>query len=165
MSDKKSPQELQQLRQAFSLLGGISVRDDKGLPRLIYLEKGKEKVARRAIAQLLASEGPLDGLLRHMLAGLFDRDFFLHPYPGADGALKFPQEREIRFSKASRRSIDRNRRLFIGFELWKKMGRPKEPPARSVQAKACAALAEIYDLDVSTIGKAYRYLLRTKWVD
>jgi hypothetical protein len=57
---------------AYMLLVGDTVRDEKGRLTKLYLNGDAEIEARRALARLLRNGKPLDSLLRHMLACLFD---------------------------------------------------------------------------------------------
>ena len=64
------------LQLAWMLLGGYVDVDHRGRCRSRYLKKGSQEEvdARRAIARLLRSNGPLDRQLRTNLANLFDPD-------------------------------------------------------------------------------------------
>ena len=64
------------LQLAWMLLGGYVDVDHRGRRRSRYLKEGSQEEvdARRAIARLLRSNGPLDRQLRTALAGLFDPD-------------------------------------------------------------------------------------------
>jgi hypothetical protein len=147
---------------AYRLLKGTASRDENGLPRQKYLEENslEEKAGRRALALLLGSDKPLDGLIRRQLAALFDPAF--RP---KDEENKAP-ERRIEFTQPSRRAVEHNRRLFIGFQLWLKMGMPKKDDVldRGTKARATKELSARYQIDESTIGKAYKYAMTTRWI-
>ena len=59
---------------ALHLLHGRIEEDAGGRLRSVYLKEGtaRERAARRALANLLRSKGPLDEQIRFWLAGLFD---------------------------------------------------------------------------------------------
>jgi hypothetical protein len=163
----EEPSEEKLVAAAYALLKGIPSRDSNGLPRQKYLEADsrEEKEARRAMAILLASDKPLDGLVRRLLAGLFDPEFeySIRPKEEKNKAV----ERRIVFTQPGRRAVEHNRRLRIGFELWCAMGEPKkgEKPKRGVQAKAIEKLQLAYpSLDEKTIRDAYEYAKKTRWV-
>jgi hypothetical protein len=153
------------VRQAYDLLGGVDARDSKGLPRQAYLQGKEEKLARRALALLLLSDKPLDSMIRRQLAGLFDSDFEYSTRPNDEKNKAV--ERRIVFTRPSRRAIEHNRRLQLGFELWLRMGRPKkdEKLKRGAQTKAVEEMQGHYQsLDRKTITGAYEYAIKTKWV-
>jgi hypothetical protein len=141
-------QEENDVRLAYILLGGCAPKDKKGLPVQKYLRAGssEELECRRALARLLSSPKPLDSLVRQLLAGLFDPTFAVKI-----GRDKFPIDRQIRFTTASRRSREGQKRLQIGHEIKKELEslrqQAKKPNARKVTAavKAVAKAREISD--------------------
>jgi hypothetical protein len=155
------------IKLAYALLDGIPRRDKKGLPVQDYLKGVEEKAARQALARLLASEEPLDSLVRRLLAGLFDHDFRLPMVSGAPETRKFAADRLIIFKRVSRRNAEDRRRLMLGIEFWKAMGSPQkgEKIARGIQAKALEAVAEKFKVDDKTIRNAWKFVQTTPWID
>jgi hypothetical protein len=155
------------VRLAYALLGGIPSQDDKGLPKQKYIEENSpaEKAAREALATLLVSDKPLDSLVRYLLAGLFDPRFHYSTRPRHD-KNKYEAERQLRFTKQSRRSVEHNRRLKIGYELWLRMGKPKKDAVldRGTKTRAIEELIEAYRVDEKTIRDSYDYALKTGWI-
>jgi hypothetical protein len=152
---------------AYALLAGIAEHDEHRLPNQKYLEalSPEERAARRALAMLLASDNPLDSLIRRLLAGLFDPTFEFSTRPKGKNAKAV--ERRLEFTQPSRRAVEHNRRLQIGFELWCAMGKPKigAVPKRGTKASAIGKLVEKYGIDEKTIRDAYKYATRTLWID
>jgi hypothetical protein len=166
MGYDRESQEFKDLCAAYALLEGIDARDSSGLPRQEYLSEGSEdeKAARTSIARLLASDQPLDGLLRRLLAGLFDNSFCFSTRPSPDG-IKFPADRLITFTRQSRRNVEHNRRLFLGFEMLTAMGFPKDLDnvPRGVQAKALREIRSKYNVTDRTAREALQYVRKAGW--
>jgi hypothetical protein len=90
------------VKAAYTLLVGDTVRDEKGRLTKLYLNGDAEIEARRALARLLRNRKPLDSLLRHMLACLFDS----RPTgdPAVDALLDTnPIERQLVFTRGEGR--------------------------------------------------------------
>lgn len=60
------------LLRAYLLLAGDMVKRENGLLEKRYLKGREELEPRKAIARLLRSGEPVDSMLRHLLAALFD---------------------------------------------------------------------------------------------
>jgi hypothetical protein len=150
----------------YDLLGGVGSRDAKGLPRQKYLKENspEEKHARRALAMLLASDEPLDPLVRRLLAGLIDSEFEYSTRPKAEKDKAV--ERRIVFTQPSRRAVEHNRRLQVGFEFWLEMGKPKpgENLSRGKKAAAIRKIMDKYEVSSKMITDAYSYAMKTGWV-
>ena len=109
--------ELRDLEAGYTLLVGDTARDKKGRLTKLYLNGDAEIEARRALARLLRNGKPLDSLLRHMLACLFDS----RPTgdPVVDKLLDTNQiERQLVFTRGKGRGIQAMRHREIAEKVF-----------------------------------------------
>jgi len=162
MSGGEDNEEVADLRHAYGLLGGISERGPDGLPTRRYMLDGspEEIAARKALARLLRSQGPLDGLVRQLLAGLFDPTPFKYFTKGPlsdKEAQESRADRQIRFKKIGRRNREDDRRFKLASDIWENA---KE--YGSVESAVVATAAK-YNISESAVWKAWKQFKAKSW--
>jgi hypothetical protein len=145
--------DLADLRAAYELLDGIAIIDEKGLPRAGYLEPESEREAeaRKALARLLRNGKPLDGLIRHLLAGLFDPSPFEYVTKSERSEIKqsATAARQLIFKSPRGRRTENRLRFKLAIEVSELV---------SVHGKVEAAIVEIadrYNISPATVWDAW----------
>jgi hypothetical protein len=150
------PADIDDLRLALCLLGGIAEKDSKGLPSKKYLDENsvEERACRKALA--LRSQKPLDSMVRHMLASMLDPQ---HPNDEYEmiPTIQDWGERQIRFSRPRGRPSERLRHFYIASDLFQL----RRDGISHEDAKAI--LAERYGMTADAVELAWRQQKASPW--
>lgn len=147
---------LDDLKLSIGLLGGVHDVGKDGLPKKRYLSGNQEFVARKALARLLRSSNPVDGVVRSLLAALIDPEGEVPPYSSFDLA---PIERRIVITGRQRGGgmIQNLRRLELAVAVTASMQR------NSAQKRddAIHEVAERFSVSTRKVEEALAYLGKT----
>jgi hypothetical protein len=154
--------DLADIRAAYDLLEGIGDTDEKGLPVAAYLEEEttREIEARKALARLLRNGRPLDSLVRHLLAGLFDPTPYEYVTKSGlpDVAQSHKADRQLYFKNPSRRTRQNNRHLKIAFEVGLIANNDEKVDS------AISDVAKRYGISKDIVWKAWMKFRDSPWI-
>ena len=151
--------DLADIKAAYDLLEGICDTDEKGLPVAAYLEEGssREIEARKALARLLRNGSPLDSLVRHLLAVLFDPTPYEYETKGGGPSIaqwRYPTRRLV-FKGVPGRKRGYLKRLKLAEDVRENILRNNSEHKKISVEEAIAQVADKYGISDKTVWDAW----------